>query len=279
MTPEAAREELAAWGRVPDQHFDAVAAALALAAADDPESPFDDATLAFEQLAADAARLLAGNAPAAAGEAEARAGLLATLLASHGFAGDRAQYDDPANANLARVLVQKRGMPVALGLVWIGLARRLDWMVAGVDFPGHFIVAIHGQDNALLCDPFDGGRPLTLAGLRALKEQTAGPGADLGQTDLAGMTDRAVVLRLANNLRVRRMKAEAFEAAYAITQDMRLLSPGSPGLMAAAGELAMRIGRPRAAILHLSEFVATGPAPDQLHAAEAMLDKARQSLN
>jgi regulator of sirC expression with transglutaminase-like and TPR domain len=279
MTEAVARERLAAWGRVPEAHFDAVDAALWLAAADDPASPVAAAREAFEALAAAAPRLLAEDPAAAAGEAVARIRLLAALLASHGYGGDRATYDDPVNANLAHTLVRRQGLPVALGLVWIGLARRLGWPLAGVDFPGHFLLAMQGHDAALLCDPFDAGRVLDLAALRRLKAQIAGDGADLAQADLVAMTDRAVVLRLANNLRVRRLDADALEPALSITEDMRLIAPAAPGLMLAAGELALRAGRPRAAIAHLKQFVATGPGADRLRAAEALLDKARQSLN
>jgi regulator of sirC expression with transglutaminase-like and TPR domain len=279
MSPEAARARLATWGRTPDAHLDAVDAALALAAADDPASPLEAAREAFEGLAAAAQRLLAENPDAAAGDADARMRLLGTLLASHGYAGDRETYDDPMNANLAHALVRRQGLPVALGLIWIGLARRLGWTLAGIDFPGHFLLAIQGRTTALLCDPFDGGRTLDLAALRVLKGRIAGPPGEIGETDLAAMTDRAVVLRLANNLRVRRLGAGQSEAALSITEDMRLLAPDAPGLMFAAGELALGCGRPRAAIAHLSRFVATRPSADRLRAAEAMLDKARQSLN
>jgi regulator of sirC expression with transglutaminase-like and TPR domain len=279
MTPEAAREKLAAWGRVPEAHFDAVDAALALAAADDPASPVDAAREAFEALATAAPRLLADNAEAAAGDATARARLLGALLAAHGYAGDRTTYDAPENANLARALVRRQGLPVALGLIWIGLARRLGWPLAGVDFPGHFLLAIQGHASALLCDPFDGGRVLDPPALRALKARVMGAGADIAQADLVAMTDRAVVLRLANNLRVRRLDADAIEPALSITEDMRLLAPAVPSLMFAAGELALRAGRPRAAIGHLRALLATAPPPDRARAAEALLDKARQSLN
>jgi regulator of sirC expression with transglutaminase-like and TPR domain len=279
MTPDAAREKLAAWGRAADLHFDAIAAALALAAADDSESPTDQAAEAFETLVSAARRLLAENTEAAVGDPAARAGLIAALMASHFYAGDRDTYDDPRNANLAHVLVRRMGLPVALGLIWIGIARRLDWPLAGIDFPGHFLLAIQGPQQALLCDPFDRGRLLDLAALRALKVRVAGTGSELREVDLTAMTDRAVVLRLANNLRVRRLDAEALEAAMAITEDMRLLAPQATGLMFAAGELALRIGRPRAAVLHLSRFIAADPSPDRRRIAEAMLDKARQSLN
>lgn len=283
MNQDTARGEVAAWGRVPDAGFDAVEAALALAAADDPASPVAEAHAVFESLAASAARLLMANRDAAAGRGGARASLIAALLASHGFTGDRVTYGDPRNANLAHVLVRRQGLPVALGLIWIGLARRLGWGLTGVDFPGHFLLAVQdlredGQE-VLLCDPFEGGRLLDLAGLSALKARIAGPDAVLQDIDLTPMTDRAVVLRLANNLRVRRLNAEAWEDALSITEAMCLLAPAAAGLKFAAGELSLRVGRPRAAAAHLAAFLETGPPPEALRAARALLDKARQSLN
>jgi regulator of sirC expression with transglutaminase-like and TPR domain len=279
MTPETARKSLAALGGEPDERFDAIEAALALAAADDPGSPVGQAREIFAELAEAAMRLLADNPDAARGAAVARAGLVSAVLASHGISGDRDSYDDPANANLARVLVRRRGLPVALGLIWIGIARRLGWPLAGIDFPGHFLLGIQGHAQALLLDPFDSGRVLDPPGLRALKQRLAGGEATLAPRDLSAMTDRAVVLRLANNLRVRRLEADALEPALSISQDMLRLAPREAGLMLAAGELALRVGQPRAAILHLQAFLAEAPPPADARVASALLDKARQSLN
>lgn len=278
MTPEVARTRLEDLGTTPEERFDAVEAALALAASDDPESPIEAARARFAELAAATRLLLADNAGAEAGGAEARGRLLAAALASHFFAGDRDSYEDPRNANLAHVLVRRRGLPVALGLLWIGMARPLGWPIAGVDFPGHFVLAIQGSARAVVFDPFDQGRMLDGAALAALKARVAG-GAGLAAADLSAMTDRAVVLRLANNLRVRRLDAGALEPALSITEDMLRLAPGAAALRLAAGELALEAGRPRAAVGHLEAFLAGRPGRAQGEAARALLDKARQSLN
>lgn len=279
MTQAAARARLEELGAAADERFDAVEAALALAAADDPDSPAEAARARFAELAAAARLLLADNREAAEGGAEARGRLLASVLASNFFAGDRDTYEDPRNANLAHVLVRRRGLPVALGLLWIGMARPLGWPLAGVDFPGHFVLAIQGAGRAVVFDPFDQGRMLDGAALSALKARTAGEAARLAPSDLSAMTDRAVVLRLANNLRVRRLDAGALEPALSITEDMLRLAPEAGGLRLAAGELALRAGRPRAAIGHLDAVLAARPARAQAEAARALLDKARQSLN
>jgi len=279
MSQDAARQELAALGRVPNAAFDAIEAALALAEADDPESPIEPARAAWRALEQSARDALVAHPHAQGGIAEARGRFLAGRLRDQGFAGDNATYDDPANANLARVLVRRKGLPVALGLIWIGLSRRLGWTIEGIDLPGRFVVRIADDQSNVLFDPFDAGRILDWIALRQLNRALSGRQADLEPGDLAAMTDRQVVLRLANNLRVRRIDAGDYEAALSVTEDMGRLAPAVPSLMIAAGELALHVGRPMAAIAHLGRFLATDPPADERRAAKALLDKARQTLN
>ncbi len=65
-----------------------------------------------------------------------RAGALAGLMTGRWrYPGDRDSYDDPANANLIRVIERRRGLPVALGVLWLHCARAAGWDAFGVDFP------------------------------------------------------------------------------------------------------------------------------------------------
>ncbi len=47
----------------------------------------------------------------------------ALLAGRHGYRGDTETYDDLANANLIRVIERRRGLPVALGILWLHAAR------------------------------------------------------------------------------------------------------------------------------------------------------------
>src|SRR3954447_18809250 len=68
---------------------------------------------------------LAAAAAGAAGDQDAEARACAEVLgARHGFAGDREQYDDPANSMLDLVLRRRRGLPILLSVVYAEVARR-----------------------------------------------------------------------------------------------------------------------------------------------------------
>lgn len=281
MPGDAARTLLDEAGGMPDAAFDPVGTALALAVADDPGCNAAFARAAIDDLVASARQLLADNPEAAAGDARARANLIATVLATHGYRGDRDTYEDEANANLAQVVARRRGLPVALGLLWLGLARALGWPAAGLDFPGHFLLALEGAkpDATLVLDPFDSGRALDAAALAALLRRTRRSAAPPRPTALPTMTSRQVVLRLANNLRVRRLDAARWDAALSITEDMLRFAPQARWLLPEAAQLAHRLGLSRRAEAQLLAFLAETPAPDEAEAARRLLQAVRQDLH
>jgi regulator of sirC expression with transglutaminase-like and TPR domain len=79
------------------------------------------------------------------------------LGGTHGFAGDREDYDNPENSMLDLVLANRRGLPILLSVLYVEVARRAGIPLAGVGLPGHFVVGHFGTDPPLLLDPFDGG--------------------------------------------------------------------------------------------------------------------------
>jgi regulator of sirC expression with transglutaminase-like and TPR domain len=83
--------------------------------------------------------------------------LAAVLGRRQGFAGDREQYDDPANSMLDIVLERRRGLPILLSVVYVEVARRAGITLAGVGLPGHYVVGRFDPPPPVLMDPFDGG--------------------------------------------------------------------------------------------------------------------------
>jgi regulator of sirC expression with transglutaminase-like and TPR domain len=73
------------------------------------------------------------------------------------LAGDRDDYDNPDNSMLDLVLERRRGLPIALSVVYVAAARRAGIPLAGVGLPGHFVVAHFGATPPLVLDPFGGG--------------------------------------------------------------------------------------------------------------------------
>lgn len=82
----------------------------------------------------------------------------------------------PRAALLPEVLARRRGQPLSLALIALELAARLGIPLAGVGFPGHFLLRVPGADHLL--DPCS-GRRLYTRDCRDLLIRVLGPQAEL----------------------------------------------------------------------------------------------------
>lgn len=115
-----------------------------------------------------------------------------------GFAQDDFLPMRPAAALLDQVLQRRRGQPLALALIALELARRLDIPLVGVNFPGHFLLRLRGADHLL--DPC-GGRRLYPNDCRELLQRQYGPDLKLRAEHLLTAEPRLILQRLSRNLR------------------------------------------------------------------------------
>jgi hypothetical protein len=79
------------------------------------------------------------------------------LFTEHGFRGNRNDYFDPKNSFLNEVLERKTGIPISLSVLYMEVAQRIGLALAGVGFPGHFLVKCIGEGDEIVIDPFLGG--------------------------------------------------------------------------------------------------------------------------
>lgn len=274
-----ARAALEAAGQLPASELDIAAVALQFARIDAPSADWQAASAHLSEIARAAAELAATDRAADAGDlARRRAGLAELIHGRFGYAGDAETYEDPANANLLKVIERRRGLPVALGILWLHAAEAAGWEAHGVDFPGHFLVALAGRGQVVV-DVFEGGTPLDARDLRALIKKFAGETAELGRDSLARMDKRAVLLRLQNNLKVRRLRDGDLRGAVACTEDMLRLAPEAAPLWREAGLMHQRLGQVQAAIACLERFLALSPDGPQSGRVRGLLEELRQRLN
>jgi regulator of sirC expression with transglutaminase-like and TPR domain len=275
-----ARAALDAAGKLPDSELDIAETALQLARVDAPEADWQAARAALTTLARQAVERALGSRRADAGDADERRQELAALLHERfGFMGDRQTYDDLANANLIRVLERRRGLPVALGILWLHAAEAAGWEAYGVDFPGHFLLALRGEGPPVLVDVFAGGARLEPPDLRALLKQVEGERAELRPGMLTPMSRRAVLLRLQNNIKLRRLRAGDVAGALACTEDMLRVAPSQPALWREAGLMNQRLDRIGAAVTALERSVALAPEDPGAQRLRGLIDELRNRLN
>ena len=193
--------------------------------------------------------------------------------------GDAETYEDLANANLIRVIERRRGLPVALGIIWLHAARAAGWGAHGVDFPAHFLVALEGKSVQAVLDVFAGGLTLDARDLRALLKRVEGEDAELRPGLLRPMNARRVLLRLQNNIMSRRLVAGDLTGALTCTEDMLRIAPDHADLWRQAAVMNQRLDRVGAALRCYEHFLKLVPEGDAASRIRGAIDELRTRLN
>jgi regulator of sirC expression with transglutaminase-like and TPR domain len=219
MTREEAEEVLVKAGAASDDAFPLFEASLACAL---HEAPARDAAPARD-LADEAADRLAARLR----DESPEEALAETMAGDLRLVGDLMTYEHPDNADIIAVCQRRRGIPVALGVLYLDAARRCDLPVWGVDFPGHFLLRIETEEGPLALDPFSEGRVVLPSELsrRALMTGLTPDVADRLEALMAPVSDRAVLIRLQNNIFARASQARDYARAERSALRRALLDP------------------------------------------------------
>lgn len=197
-------------------------AALHLAAADRPKADLEAGFALLEGLGQ--------RLPKGLQSALHRAAALSALLCdAEQFTGDKADYDSPRNADLIAVLARRRGLPIALAIVYVGVARRAGWNARVLALPGHVLAAIGGGTEIALIDAFDGGQAVDPAALPSLAT-TLARGQPLRHGDAALLSNRETLVRLVLNQASRARQSGDIARALTLYRRLTLVAPGMPAL-------------------------------------------------
>ena len=281
-SPASGRKELEAClrrlGGQPDAEIALAEAALWLAALDRPRVGLERYHHHLSLLARDTADYALEH-----GAAESLGGRIAALNAAirerHGYRGDRRTYDDLQNANLMRVIDRRKGLPVALGILYIHAARAQGWLIEGLNFPGHFLLRLElGAERAIL-DPFEDGALREARDLRDILRRVAGHGSDLRPEHTAAVSNRDILLRLRNNIKQRLLRDQKTQDALAVLESMLMVAPDRAQHWLEAGMLHAHLGNLRAAIMALENVLELGASSTEMHQAAQLLQGLKTRLN
>jgi regulator of sirC expression with transglutaminase-like and TPR domain len=270
MMNSAAREKFSDQVTRPDAAIDLVHAALWVAADANPEIDVETCLARVDALAA-----RAGERCGAASRVEERVAALNKLLFDEEqFRGDPADYYNPLNSYLDRVLERRLGIPISLAIVWISVARRIGLPVHGIGLPGHFLARAEG-DAPIFVDCFN-RNVLDRDGCAALLRQAAGDGAELQPGMLEPLSNRQVLARALQNLKQIFIGRREFERALTHTEWILLLVPDEPHELRDQGLIYRELECWGAAHESLTRFVELVPNHPDARALRAVLGDLRQ---
>jgi len=208
---------------------------------------------------------------------------LAEVIArSFAYRGDTETYDDLRNADLVQVIERRRGLPVALAILYLQAARNQGWDAEGLNFPGHFLIRVAIDGARHVIDPFNDGLVRDAADLRELTRKVLGPNAQPNPSYYDPVADRQVLLRLQNNIRLRLVQRQDWAGAMRVVDRMLAIGPDQSVLQYEAGQINVRLDKRRAAIASFERFLLLddGTAqPEMRQHATDLLQELRRGLN
>lgn len=113
--------------------------------------------------------------------------------------GNVEDYYDTRNSYIDAVLERGVGLPITLGVIAIEVGRRVGAPIAGIGPPRHFMVrhTVHQEYG----DPFHDGLLYDRAALQDAWPRLVGEQVPFDDLHLVPMSERAILLRMLNNLR------------------------------------------------------------------------------
>jgi regulator of sirC expression with transglutaminase-like and TPR domain len=163
------------------------------------------------------------------------------VLRDAGFTGDRDAYDDPRNSFLHTVIERRRGLPILLSVLTIGVARRVGVPIEGIGLPGHFVVADRSGGEPRYLDPFDGWAELDEGRLREIVRSAGG--GELASHHLEPVGPVPILRRMLLNLRGSYLNRRRLADALWTVELDAIVAPDDPGLGVERRALLIGLGR------------------------------------
>jgi len=185
-------------------------------------------------------------------------------LGFHGSDGDEDVFFDPRNSCLNQVLERRTGLPIALSVLYMEIARRLRMPVFGIGLPRRFVIQFDDGNYSTFIDPFGGGRPITPRECYRLAEAPVADPALLRRVNL-----KQIMMRMVQNLHKAYVRARDFPRAVATLDLMIAGSPDTAPWYKHRAVLLMAAGRWQSAQRDFQRYLGMQPdAHDRQEVAE-----------
>lgn len=184
------------------------------------------------------------------------------LFEEEGFHGEDDDYYDPRSALLSDALERHAGLPIALSVLYLEVARRVGVEAAGVSLPGRFLVKFTGPFGVVVVDPFDGGRVLTTIELQKILDAMFGGGVRLREHHLRSFSPKEILARELAQLKSAYLAQHDLPRAAASIDRLLILDDRDAYEVRDRATLAMQLHAYRQAIELFERYLALMPSAD-----------------
>lgn len=205
--------------------------------------------------------------------------LQAVIYDQYHYHGNYDHYEELENADICSVIERKKGMPIALGIICMHVARAQGWNAVGIALPGHFVCRLEANGERIIFDPFHHANTLNAVDLRRLLKQSLGSDAELKPEHYKPVSNRRILLRLQNNIKLRQVEKHNYLDAITTLDSMRKIDPNEASLLLDVGQLYARVNQPEEAITALSSYLTQSNSQYGRTKASVLIQRMKQQLH
>lgn len=190
-----------------------------------------------------------------------------------GFQGNKQDYYDPKNSFLNDVIERRTGIPITLALVYIEIARRINFPMIGIGMPGHFLIRPDIPEIGIFVDAFNNGEIMFSQDCQERISQIYQQNVTLQPEFLAPVTKKQFLARMLSNLKYIYLKKQQLEKAIAAVERILLLFPNAALELRDRGLLCYQIGRFNQAAADLQTYLTQNPEAKDAYTIRTLLAK------
>ena len=255
----------------PEDQIDLGRAALAIAAQEYPDLKIDDYLSQLDELG-QAVELRIGDEK---NPYRVIAALNTVLFKELDFQGNRSEYYDPKNSFLNDVMTRKKGIPISLSVIYMEVARRVGLSLAGVGFPGHFLVKYDDGDVEILIDVFNGGEIRAQEDLERMLQQLYRGQVSYQSGFVAALGKRDILRRMLNNLKWIYLERGEPLKTLSVLDQLVILDPSSANEIRDRGLLYITLECYAQALEELEGYLKLAPAADDAAMIKSQIESVR----
>jgi regulator of sirC expression with transglutaminase-like and TPR domain len=212
------------------------------------------------------------------------------LFGELGLRGNRDDYYDPRNSFLNDVLDRGLGIPISLSVVYLEVAHRIGFPVAGIGMPGHFLLKYRpptdtdsdgtppGINQEVLIDCFNQGDTLSPQDCQKRLNEIYSGEMDLRPEFLHPVNRRQILARMLNNLKTVYLSTRDFRKALTIADLMLVVRPNSAEDIKQRALLRYSMEMHNLAAEDLEEYLRISPAAEDAGEVRQMSLSIRRML-
>jgi regulator of sirC expression with transglutaminase-like and TPR domain len=239
---------------IEDEKIDLIRAALVIARSEYPNLDIEIYATRMEQLARRVAALVPEPDPRLALTALNR-----VLFEEMNLRGNREDYYDPRNSFLNDVLDRGLGIPITLAIVYMEVAKRVGFTLAGVGMPGHFLLKHYGLDGEILIDCFNRGDVVSRQDCQSRLDEIYSGEMKMRPEFLHPISRRQILTRMLNNLKTVYLSTRNFRKALMIADFILVIYPRSAEDVKQRALLRYSMGLHRLAAEDLDQYLKMSP--------------------